>query len=108
MKSELGIANTTSPPPRARSRLLDLLKACAGTVGWIVLRAVLYAASVLFLIYLASVALSYVPFFSITTTPDTAVINKVGLSLQSLKHFLFEDELGRLYAPSPPPPPLRR
>lgn len=75
----------------------------ARAAGYIALRYVLYAASVAFLIYTAAVAISLVPFLTITTTPETEVINKVGLDLQSLKHILFESELSQLYAPSPPP-----
>lgn len=75
----------------------------ARTAGYIALRYVLYALSVAFLVYVTAVAISLVPFLTITTTPETEVINKVGLDLQSLKHILFESELSQLYAPSPPP-----
>ena len=81
----------------------DLPVVVVRTAGYIALRYVLYALSVAFLVYLTAVAISRVPFLTITTTPETEVINKVGLDLQSLKHILFESELSRLYAPSPPP-----
>jgi len=54
------------------------------------------------LLYAVSTAVSMIPFPGITTTPDTASINSVGISLQSVKYILFEDELSQLYAPSPP------
>ena len=79
-----------------------LTAVAARTAGYIALRYALYAVSVAFLIYLAAVAISRIPFLTITTTPEFEVINKVGLDLQSLKHILFESELSQLYAPSPP------
>ena len=75
----------------------------ARAAGYIALRYVLYAFSVAMLLYLTAAAISLIPFLTITTTPETEVINKVGLDLQSLKYILFESELSQLYAPSPPP-----
>lgn len=75
----------------------------ARMAGYIALRCVLYAFSTAVLLYSTAVAISLIPFMTITTTPETEVINKVGLDLQSLKHILFETELSQLYAPSPPP-----
>lgn len=84
----------------------------AGGTRWLaqlstllVAEAVVYVLFVVLGFYLLSVAAAYVPFFGISDAPPDAKINKVGLTLQSLKHILFEDELSALYAPSPPPPP---
>ena len=84
----------------------------AGGTRWLaqlstllVTEAVVYVLFVALGFYLLSVAAAYVPFFGISDAPPDAKINKVGLTLQSLKHILFEDELATLYAPSPPPPP---
>ena len=84
----------------------------AGGTRWLaqlstllVAEAVVYVLFVVLGFYLLSVAAAYVPFFGISDAPPDAKINKVGLTLQSLKHILFEDELATLYAPSPPPPP---
>lgn len=71
--------------------------------GYIILTNVLYVLAVAALVCLTAAAVSLIPFSTITTTPETEVINKVGLSLQSLKHIMFETELSQLYAPSPPP-----
>ena len=75
----------------------------ARTVGWMALRALFYAVSVVVLLMLAAVVMSGLPLVTITTTPETEIINKVGLDMQSLKYLLFENELSQLYAPSPPP-----
>ena len=80
----------------------------ARTACYTVLRYVFFSVSVVFLVYVSAVAISLIPFSTITTTPETEVINTVGLDLQSLKHILFESELSQLYAPSPPPPPATR
>jgi hypothetical protein len=71
----------------------------------ITVEVVVYVAFVLIGFYLLSVAAAYVPFFGISDAPADAKINKVGLTLQSLKHILFEEELSSIYTPSPPPPP---
>ena len=52
-----------------------------------------------------SVLTQQIPFFGITDAPADARINKVGLSMQSLRHIMFSEELSAIYAPSPPPPP---
>ncbi len=77
------------------------------TTGYILLEFVVYAAVLLALVVITASYVNMVPFPGITTTPETSVINKVGLSLQSLKYVIFESELSQLYAPSPPPPPAR-
>ena len=73
------------------------------TLGYVAAEMITYAIVIALLLYGVSILVALVPFPGITTTPETEVINKVGLSLQSLKHLLFEDELSTLYAPSPPP-----
>lgn len=72
-------------------------------LGCITLEGVLYVLSVALLLYATSLLFSFIPFGDITTTPETTVVNKLGLSAQSLKYILFEEELFSLYAPSPPP-----
>lgn len=77
----------------------------AQTSTLLVAEVVFYIAFVLLGFYALSVVAAYIPFFGISDAPPDAKINKVGLTLQSLKHILFEDELASIYAPSPPPPP---
>lgn len=71
----------------------------------ITLELLLYTFFVLLGIYALTVLAAFVPFFGISDAPANAKINRVGLSLQSVKHILFEQELASLFAPSPPPPP---
>ena len=87
-------------------------KKMAATARWlarcsslITLELILYIFFVLLGVYALTVVAAFVPFFGISDAPAEAKINKVGLSLQSVKHILFEEELSSLFAPSPPPPP---
>tara|TARA_B100000405_G_scaffold229038_1_gene163668 strand:+ start:6127 stop:6381 length:255 start_codon:yes stop_codon:yes gene_type:complete len=57
-------------------------------------------------LYLLSVALNYLPVVDVTDVPPGTSVNKVGLSLQSLKYLMFSDDIAKIWAPSPPPPPL--
>ena len=65
----------------------------------------MYTFFVLLGCYALTVVAAFVPFFGISDAPADAKINKVGLTLQSVKHILFESELSSIFAPSPPPPP---
>ena len=91
------------PPPPPRRRRPGCGRVAARAVAYVVAELLIYLVVVACLVYLVSVWAATVPFPGITTTPETAVINEVGLSLQSVKHLLFEDALSTLYAPSPPP-----
>lgn len=79
----------------------------AQCTGAVVAEVVVYLAFVLLGLYAISVASQSVPFFGISDAPPDAKINRVGLSLQSLRHILFESDLASIYRPSPPPPPPR-
>ena len=60
------------------------------TALFVVLELLLYALVVFGLLWAVSLAINAFPAPGITTTPETRVINSVPLSLQSLKHIIFE------------------
>lgn len=81
----------------------NALAVSARALGFLIAEVVVYALCVAVLVGAAAALVSRVPFIGIATTPETSVINSVGLDLQSLKYILFQDALETLYAPSPPP-----
>jgi len=94
---------STFAPAKAVGRGPGLGGVALRALGYLAAEMLTYVIVVALMLHGVSILIALVPFPGITTTPETRVINRVGLSLQSLKHLLFEDELSTLYAPSPPP-----
>ena len=55
-------------------------------------------------VYLFTVALHSVPIPGVTDLPSPLDTNSQFISLQSLKHIVFESGVASYYAPAPPPP----